>query len=182
MAGAAYPTCKATGKCAASGRDLVEGEKFVATLVEQPVPGSSATVVSRIDYALDSWTSGARPAPPAIVLGSWRTNFHAGEQKKTPLMGDQEMLDLFDELAQAADERQIRFRYLLALLLIRRRLLRVISTKRVPQGTLLTVLRRGEDAGTATPGQVIDPGLDEATIAEAIEQLGLIVEGDAAKA
>lgn len=127
---------------------------------------------------MESWAAGARPASPAIVLGSWRAVYHGGEQKKTPLMGDQEMLDLFEELAPVTDERQVRFRYLLALLLIRRRLLRVIASKRTSRGTVMTVLRRGEDAGQATPGEVLDPGLDEATIAEAIEQLGLIVEGD----
>lgn len=177
MAGASYPTCKATGKCAASGRDFLEGEKFVATLTEQPVLGTNVTEVARTDFSVEAWASGARPASPAVVLGSWRAVYHAGEQKKSPLMGDQEMLDLFEEMAQVTEQRQVRFRYLLALLLIRKRLLRVISTKRTPEGTVMTVLRRGEDAGQATPGEVIDPGLDEATIAEAIEQLGLIVEG-----
>ncbi len=149
----------------------------MATLTEQPVAGSNATEVGRVDFSVEAWAAGSRPAAPALVLGSWRTVYHAGEQKKSPLMGDQEVLDLFEELSQATDERQVRFRYLLALLLIRRRLLRVISTKRTERGVVLTVLRRGEDAGHATPGEVVDPGLDEATIADAIEQLGLVVEG-----
>jgi hypothetical protein len=155
----------------------VEGEKCVATLVEQPVAGSTTTEIGRVDFSVEAWAAGARPASPGVVLGSWRTAYHAGEQKKTPLMGDQEMLDLFEEMGRATDERQVRFRYLLSLLLIRKRLLRVISTKRTPAGVVMTVLRRGEDAGQATPGEVLDPGLDEATIAEAVEQLGLIVEG-----
>ncbi len=176
IAGGGYPSLRATGKCAATGRDLQFGEHFVATLTEQPgTPG-----LGRVDFSVEAWAGGARPAAPAQVVGMWRATYQPEAQKKSPLLGDQEMLDLFEELGPSHEERQERFRFLLALLLIRRRLLRVISTRRTPKGSILSVLRRGEDAGQRTPMEVVDPGLDEATITEAIEQLGLLVDSGTA--
>ena len=47
-----------------------------------------------------------------------------GGEKPRALLSDPELLELFEELAGATETRQLVFRYLLALLLVRRKVLR----------------------------------------------------------
>lgn len=167
-----YSVHRCTGVCAASGRAFAPGEPHVAVLAESPEHG-----LVRLDFAVDAWEGGARPGAPLRVFGFWRGVFQPHEQAKKQLMGDDELLELFDTLSGASDAKQVRFRYVLALLLIRRRLLRVVGQRRGSDGVTLQVLRRGESAGETTPTPVVDPGLDDVAIAEAVEQLTALVEG-----
>jgi hypothetical protein len=188
---AGYPSLRASGKCAASGRDLVPGEHYVATLIEH-VPNKEALkdslkdalkevapkeVFARLDYSQQAWEAGHRPHAP--IVGVWRTTYTPVDaHKPKPIMGDQEMLDLFEELGPTGDAKQSRFRYLLSLLLIRRRLLRVTANRRTPEGPIMSVVRRGENSGQIF--DVLDPGMDETSVAEALEQLGLLADGESA--
>ena len=173
-----YPFSRSTGKCAATGAPFAEGQPYIATLVEC----AGQRGLERLDFSVQAWDAGQRPQPPLTLFGFWRGKYQAAETKKQPLLGDAELLDLFEELASATDPRQLTFRYLLTLLLVRRRVLRVVSTK---PGTML-VLPRGSAGGsggggdaTREPIPVADPGLDDQAIADAIEQLGQVVATDA---
>lgn len=168
-----YPHAKSPGVCAATQRSFTPGEVVIAALVE--LPGQSLT---RMDFSLDAWQQGQRPPAPASVFGFWRTEFQPKErQGPRPIMGDSELLEIFDALGEASDPKQVRFRYVLALLLIRRRMLRVVGHARTPQGSTLSVYRRGEQAGVHPPLSVVDPGLDEVALAEAVEQLLAAADG-----
>jgi hypothetical protein len=174
MTGSSYPSARSTGRCAASGKAFTEGEAFVATLAEREGhPG-----LERLDFSTAAWESGQRPQPPFSLFGFWKGRYQAGETKKQPLLGDAELLDLFEELGSATNPKQIAFRYLLALLLVRRRILRVVSTK---AGWMMVLPRGGSGGGEAVrePIAVADPGLDDQAIADAIEQLGQVVATDA---
>jgi hypothetical protein len=132
----------------------------VAALVER-----DGGVLDRLDYCEEGW-AGARPEA-ARVVGYWRATYTPDAAKKSPLLGDDDLVDLFEELGGAVEPRQHAFRYLLALLLIRRRVLKQAGHK---PGALL-VVRKAAD----TPIEVVDPGMDERAIADAMEQLGQIV-------
>lgn len=172
--GTAYSVSRASGMCAATQRAFAPEEVFVATLVE--TPGSGLT---RVDYSVDAWNAGARPPAPAAVVGFWKTHFHANAEVKKNLLDDAELLELFDNLSGTTDTKQIRFRYMLALLLIRRRLIRVVGTKRTKDGTIMSIYRRGETADKGPPSEVFDPGLDDMSIADAMEQLAQLMDTDA---
>jgi hypothetical protein len=163
-----YPVSRSGGVCAATGRAFAPGEEIVAALVE--VPGSKG--LQRIDYALTAWEGGARPAAPAAVFGFWRARFAPAASKPKPIMSDDELRDLFEELAEATEPRQIVFRYVLALLLIRRRVLRLMGSR---PGVLL-VLPKGVEG---EPQPVTDPGMDEAAVADAIEQVSQVITPEA---
>jgi len=170
MASSPYPVARSTGHCAVTGIPFKEGDAFVAALVERDgQPG-----LERLDYAAKEWEGGARPQPPLRLFGFWRGAYHPGEAKRQPLLGDAELLDLFEELGGATEPKQVTFRYILSLLLIRRRVLRVVSTK---PGTM-SVVPRGSGDTAREPITVVDPGLDEQAIADAIEQLGQVVATD----
>jgi hypothetical protein len=174
--GPAYPFCKSTGVCAATGRAFAPGEACVAALVERAGDGHARAIV-RVDYSLDAWHAGQGPSP-SILVGMWRTVFQPPHPGKPKLMEDDELLDVFEGTSLAKDDKQLQFRYVLALLLIRRRLLRVVASKRDGEGVVMTVCRRGEPSDTAST-RVVDPGMDEGAIAEAIEQLGAMIDGGA---
>lgn len=164
---ATYPAAKPTGRCAATGRSLQPGELYVATFVEREGrPG-----LERLDYCAASWESGSRPAPPFTLLGHWRAAFSHEDVKRRPMLGDAELLDLFEELGGAGEPRQKAFRYFVALLLVRRRQLRVVGSK---PGVLLVMPKGGSQEAIT----VDDPGLDERAVAEAMEQLGRVVSLD----
>lgn len=159
-----YPVHRSTGVCAATGRVLAPGEACIAVLVER----DGAKGLQRLDYAAEAWDSGARPEGDARVFGFWRARVGAEAEPKATMMSDAELLDLFEELAGAAEHRQVVFRYVLALLLIRRRSLRLMGSR---PGMLL-VLPKGAEG---SPLEVADPGMDEAAAGEAIEQLTQVI-------
>ncbi|MFZ4575222.1 MAG: hypothetical protein ACOYN0_12540 [Phycisphaerales bacterium] len=169
FAPSSYSISRSPGTCAATGRELRAGETVVATLCERAGSG----VFERLDYATEAWDHGARPGAPFVLFGLWRTQYQPGETKKPQLLSDPELLELFEELGAATEPRQLGFRYLLALLLVRRRALRCLSAK----ASSMMVLPKGASL-EQPPIEVIDPGLDEQMIAEAMEQLGQIVPVD----
>jgi hypothetical protein len=172
--GSSYSVSRASGVCAATQRPFTPDEVFVAALIETPGSG-----LSRLDYSVDAWNAGARPPSPAAVVGFWKSHFHPNPQAKKNLLDDAELLELFDNLTGTSDAKQIRFRYMLALLLIRRRVIRVVATKRTKEGTVMSIYRRGETADKGPPSEVIDPGLDDISIADAMEQLAQLMDTDA---
>ena len=102
-------------ECAASGRALVEGEEFFSVLVAE---GSQ---VRRLDYAAEAW-SGA----PAGALGWWKSRMPAPAARKARLAPSDVLLELFHSLAEVEASRDMR--YVLALLMVRRRILRLEET------------------------------------------------------
>lgn len=171
LAGIGYPIARATGRCAATGREFSIGEHYVATLVER----DGQEELARADYCLDAWESGARPALPARLFASWRAVVPDSGSKKQAFLGDDELLELFERLAETTEARRLAFRYLLALMLVRRKVLKYEGTR---EG-IMTVRQR-VPAGAPQPEawQVVDPKLDDQTIAGAMEQLGEIMALD----
>lgn len=170
IGGPGFSVHRSRGVCAATNRPIEPGERFVAALVER----EGALGLERVDYSLEAWEGGARPGPGERLFGFWRSHYNPTETKKSPLLSDEELLDLFTELAEAVEDRRIAFRYLLALHLVRRRVLRCITTTK--QG--MTVTPKGADPSVVM--EVKDPGMSDTMIAEAIEQLGEIIPAETA--
>lgn len=113
-----------TRRCAALDRDLAPGEAFVSLLIEE-----SGEVV-RQDYSAQAW----KQAPEGTIAW-WRGQMPAqGDATPAPR---EVLLSLLDEWADHPEEASAR--YLLALLLVRRRVLRLAS------GGFLQGLRGEED-------------------------------------
>lgn len=146
------------------------GERFIAVLVE--MPGSD--VMQRQDFAVDAWESGARPAAPGRVFATWRSVMpELSAPKKLLVMGDDELLDLFEQLSESTDQKKLAFRYVLALLLVRRKLLRYSGVRGRGPGSKMLVSRKPTAPGAEMPTlEVIDPGLDEETLSGAMQQIG----------
>lgn len=167
MSAGSFSISRPTGQCAHSGTPLAPGEKYVATLVER----QGAEELERVDYSLAAWDAGTRPHPPLYLFASWRATMATPDAKKQQLaLDDEELLDLFEQLSDAGDVKRQAFRFLLSLLLIRKRVLRYEGQR---PGMMLV-----REVGTDTslpPIEVVDPGSAPEAISSAIEQLGAIM-------
>lgn len=168
-----YETGRPTGRCAASGRALTVGERYVACLVE-PTDGAA---LARMDFALDAWEAGARPAAPARLFGFWRSTVAAPGASKRQLVDDAALVDLFEQLEGASEPRKAAFRYLLTLVLVRKRLLTIEGSRPGvmlvrPRGVALPPERGGDGPPLV---EVIDPGMDRQAMEEGTEELAAIL-------
>jgi hypothetical protein len=169
-----------TGRCAATGESIEPGARYVATLVQPE--GSEA--LERLDFGAEVWEAGARPAPSRTLFGFWRATMpEPSAKKRHPLIADDELLDLFEQIGEAADERRTAFRYVLALLLIRKRVLRYEGARTGPEPVILVrpkgVALPPDRGGDGPPlVEVRDPGMDEQATAEATEELSRVMVTD----
>lgn len=166
-----YDVSRPTGECAATGEPIEPGQTYVACLIE-PEPDQP---LQRLDYSQGAWDEGARPSAP--VFGSWRAVMPEPNAKPRQFIDDPAMCDLFEQLGESGEERRIAFRYLLALVLVRKRLLHLASS--TPQVMKVQWTRRSGRMTAPSQGEepmmdVADPGLDEARIAELSDEMAAI--------
>ncbi len=172
-----FEVARATGVCAATGKPIKVGDKYVAALVERP--GEEG--LERQDFDAKEWKLGARPKKPRTLFASWVATMPAPDAKKRVLVDDAALLEIFEQLEGVEEPKRISFRYVLALLLIRKRLLKYEETRRDHMGGRpVMVVKRASSSRTAGIGdcEVVDPGMDEQATADAIEQLQAIMAGD----
>jgi hypothetical protein len=103
---------RSTRRCAASDRALEPGELCYSML---EVRGAD---VVRKDFAASEWKG-----PPSEAFGWWKSRVPEPHGKKIKLAPNEVLLRLFDELAERPESEDMR--YVLALLLVRRRVLRL---------------------------------------------------------
>jgi hypothetical protein len=110
-----WEVARSTGRCAATGRELAEGEEFYAVLLQGPEG------LERKDFSLDAWT-----APPPESLCHWRGHIPVKDKKRHTISAvDHELLtQLFLRLEDQDSEPAQQFRFVLALLLMRKKILK----------------------------------------------------------
>jgi len=169
-----YAIPRAAGRCAATGRELTPGEPYIAALAER----AEDDALDRLDYSAQAWDEGARPPR---LFAFWRAVVSEPDARPKVFIDDDALLALFEQLGEAEDERRIAFRFVLALILIRKRLLRHEGGRRENGVSFMIVRMRGpqgwkEDAPIF---EVVDPQMTRDMIADVTEQLGLALRGEA---
>ena len=112
---------KPSKTCSVTRREIKPGEAIFSALFEEP--GG----VRRVDYAAENWTG-----PPPHAAGWWQSTVPVVNEKKVKLAQNEILLELFEELAAQPDKLDVR--YVLTLLLIRRRLFRYEREEEVETG------------------------------------------------
>lgn len=173
--GSLYEIGRSTGVCASTGRGLSPGEPIVVAIVER----EGAEGFDRVEFAADSWDGPRRLSGGRRIFAHWKTVVGEPNAKAKLLIDDESLVDMFDQLCEGAgEEGELRsraaLRYLLALVLCRKRLLvmEVAQGARGAEPGGILVRRKGEE-GPAT--LVADPGMDDAALAEATEQISALV-------
>ncbi len=123
---------RCTRHCAESGRALAAGEEIYSVLMSER--GS----VKRLDYAIEAWHG-----PPEKSLAWWKSKIPAADQTTPKLAPSDALLQFFVELQQSDDKADVR--YVLALLLIRRRIFRLEDQIRDEQGRDVMVVYCGRN-------------------------------------
>ena len=139
-----------TRTCAISGNPLAVGEKFYGVLMEE-----NGKFV-RKDYSVPAWQ-----APPDHAIAYWLGRIPNAEKPRKPTINDELLLDCFDHLAVATEANRLAFRYVVALLLMRRKRLKFEDTRRNTDGSEWLVVR---DARNGTRLEILDPRLNEEEI------------------
>jgi len=128
-------------QCTTTGRSFVEDEIFYTLLFDEK------TGYRREDLCQEAYQ--ARPADAAVPFSFWRTKYTPPPPPAPEAIGKQTAEDLlrrYMEQPMPTDETEARkmaaARYLLAVMLERKRILKEAQVKRVEDGTLVRIYER----------------------------------------
>lgn len=143
------------GVCARTGRTLSAGEPMVSALVRD------SGTLERIDCLAEAWEG-----PPAGTLAWWRSVYAPAAAAGPTLAPADVLLDVFEELEARPDE--VALRYLIALQLVRRKVLRIVEqaaeTPADHDETLVVACRKRRSeyrVAVVPPQAVVAEGVEE---------------------
>ena len=145
-----------TRRCSVTGRDLRPGDRFFSAVLEE------GNQLLRKDYGADAWQG-----PPQGTFGFWTGKVPAEDQQHKPRFDDDLLEDCFLRLEGQNEAGRVNFRYVVALLLMRRKRLRFEQTV-TSDGTekmCLRCLRTGERH------EVVNPRLNPEEMAQVQEEV-----------
>ncbi len=205
----AYEIERGSGRCALTGRALTPGETYIATLVEvdalsspdaaaenqTPTASSSANPNSavgglglrRLDVSLQAWEENQRPPR---LFSHWRTVVPHPNEKKKLFVDDGVLMNLFARLADTTQPDRLAFRFVLGLILMRKKMLRYDRSQQQTDqaGNPVEVWRLTPklDVTKGPMGKwneeeqltLFNPHLDDAAIAQVTQQLTEILHAE----
>ncbi|MBI1367451.1 MAG: hypothetical protein GC162_02230 [Planctomycetes bacterium] len=181
----AYDIERPTGQCAFTGRVLEPHEHYIAALVEE------GEGFKRVDVSLAAWEDGKRPEH---LFSYWKAVVPEPTVKKKLFVDDAVLMNLLERLSDAGEPQRQSFRFVLMLILMRKKVLRYDRTEKreadsdggetaMQDWWVLTPkldlskgpLGKWDDGRTF---EVLDPHLDEAGIRAVTDQLGEILQAE----
>lgn len=135
-----------TRRCSITGRDLQPGERFYTALVEE------GDHFRREDFSAEAWQG-----PPPGAFSFWMGKVPPASSAAKPRIDDDLLEDCFHRLEGQMEPGRIHFRYVVALLLIRRKRLKFEQT--VMEESVEKMVLRCPRSNAAY--QVINPHLND---------------------
>ena len=129
---------RCTRQCAKTEKPLEPGEVFFSALK------ADGADVRRYDYSIEAWEG-----PPDDALGWWKSQMPSPNSKRTHWAPNDVMLRLFEQLeleAHQEEAHQEDMRYILALLMLRRRVVRLDCTETDEQGREILIVSVSRDS------------------------------------
>lgn len=154
---------KPLGRCCGTGEAIQAGEEYFAALVE------TEEGLQRRDFSADYWHQN-KPE----VFCYWKTRLPHPDQKKNVFVDDEMLMAFFERLAGENEQEKINFRFVLALVLMRKRRLKYDSS-RSDGDREIWMLRASGDKKIFS---VINPHLNEEQIQVLSSQIGQILQVD----
>ena len=153
----------ASGVCGKTGRALGEGEEFYTVLFEE---GES---FRRADFAADSWDG-----PPESCFCYFKSRTPVKEKKRKLLVDAEMLIGFFHRLENETEPVRVQFRFVLALLLMRKRLLQYESTATADGQEVWEMLLTYDKS----MHRVVNPHLTDDQIEDVSQQLSAILHSD----
>jgi hypothetical protein len=154
---------KPLGHCWGTGKKIEYGDDYFGALVE------TEQGLQRRDFCADYWQS-QKPD----VFCFWKTKLPQPGQKKARFVDDDMLLAFFNRLAEETEQEKINFRFVLALILMRKRRLKYDSSETQGDREVWRLRITGEKEIV----EVINPHLDEVQIEQLSSQIGEILQTD----
>ena len=133
-----------TRRCAVTGRELQPGERYFTALLE------TGGQFIRQDYSAAAWQG-----PPPGAFSFWSGLVPPESENRKPRFDDDLLVECFERLEGQAEPSRVSFRYVVALLLMRRKRLR-FEEARTEAGHEILVLKCTRSGARH---QVINPGM-----------------------
>ncbi len=153
----------ATGRCVATGRTLEEGEEYYTVLFEEDES------FRRAEYCLDAWQG-----PPEDAFCHFKTSVPIKAKRKQLLVEDDLLVAFFRRLADEAEPVRVQFRFVLALILMRKRALRYEGSSTQDEVEVWRMLLPRDQS----THEVVNPHLTDEQIEGVSRQLSAILHGD----
>lgn len=158
-----YSLGRGQGKCHACGKEIAPGQKQMAAVRD-------AELLERVDICNECWGGFDRTG----LLGFWQTTAPSAQGPKRMFVDDDVLCDLFERLADTEDPAKLNFRFVLGLILMRKRRV-VYESSRIEDANEIWSMRfRGREEKM----DLLNPHLSEQQVGEVSSQLGEILCAD----
>jgi len=154
---------KPLGQCYGTGRKIGYGEEYFGALVE------AEQGLQRRDFCTDYWE---KEKPDVFCY--WRTKLPRPGEKKQRFVDDDVLTAFFERLANETEQEKVDFRFVLALVLMRRRRLKYDSSELEGDKEIW----RLRITGGKEIVEVVNPHLDDEQIEQLSSQMGQILQAD----
>jgi hypothetical protein len=121
----------------------------------------------RLDISLGAWPTFDRTE----ILGFWQTTMPKAEQKKKLFVDDQVLCEIFERLKDTTEPAKLNFRFVLGLILMRKRMIVYENTRIDSEREIWTVRFKGRDDTL----DLVNPKLDEQQVVEVSQQLSQVL-------
>lgn len=154
---------KPLGQCYGTGRKIEPGEEYFSALVE------TEQGLRRRDFCTDYWQK-QKPT----VFCYWKTKLPHSGQKKPTFVDSNMLMAFFERLENETEQEKINFRFVLALILMRKRHLKYDSSRTEAGKEIWRLKITGENEFV----DVVNPNLDQDQIEQLTSQIGEILQTD----
>jgi hypothetical protein len=147
---------------------LEPGTPCIATLCEHPEDEG----FERRDYSEQAWES----ERPEGVFSFWKTVVPDPDARQRVLVDDAVLMDLFEQLADDTRRKRQAYRFILCLILMRKKLLRYTGRTGEGENERWLMMQRGQP--DQPPIEVANPQLTDEDVRELTDQLTEVLRGE----
>jgi hypothetical protein len=155
-----YDISRTSGQCSVTGRPFDEEEDFYTAVLETP------DGLQRCDVSIEAWKG-----PPEGTLCHFKTRMPQKDAPRKTFVDDNVLIDVFRNLSDAQEANKVRFRFVLSLILLRKRLLKYEKTTRRDDGEYWE-MRLTRDKSLH---RIFNPSLTEAEIQSLSNELSAVL-------
>ncbi len=148
----------------ACGREFAEEETYFSALYDWDES------FERKDFCSGCWEKQIRDS----LFSFWRTRRPRKDQASRRMVDDSVVYDFFQRLGDEGGESRLAFRYVMALYLMRRRLMKIVDIRRGDAGETLVFKNRKDGAQY----DVLNPDLTETQVGEVSAKLMTMLDMD----
>ena len=154
---------RTAGQCAGTEKKLEPGEEYYAALIDRK------TYFERLDFCCQYWQEHTPE-----VFSFWKTHMPLPNQKKKLFVDDQVLINFFERLADETEPIKINFCFVLALILMRKRIIKYEDSHSQEAKEIWRVRLVREKKIY----ELVNPNLNDAQIEEVSHELSSILRGE----